>query len=62
MFTADLNSFKIQEKELHQQAAQQRMIKRIEKANPLATRIAANAGRMLIQTGEQLISRTQIQD
>lgn len=62
MLTADLNSFKIQEQELHRQAANYRLLKRVEKSNPLTTRIAASAGRVLIQTGEQLISRSQIQD
>ena len=62
MFSTDLSSFKIKEKELHQQAANYRLAKRIEKNNPLAARLAVNAGRMLIQTGEQLISRSQIQD
>ena len=59
MFTTYLETFKTQEKELHQRAAQYRLVKSLEQNNPLVNRFYKLLGRMLILSGQQLINYTR---
>ena len=59
MFTTNLVTFKLQEKELHRQAAQYRLVRSLEQPNPFFTRISASLGRRLILSGQQLINHTR---
>ena len=59
MFTANLAEYKIKQNELHSQADNYRLVKSLEKNNPVVSRIANAIGRNLIHSGQQLISRTQ---
>ena len=57
--TTHLTTHQIQATELHRKAEEIRLARRIEKSSPLARKLAASAGQILIQSGEQLISRSQ---
>ena len=59
MFTANMYNFKIQEKELHRQAAEYRLMKSLEQPNNRMIRMYGAIVQVLILTGEQLISRTR---
>ena len=59
MFTTNLITFKIQEEELHRQAAQYRLVKSLETNNQFVSRIYESFGRMLILSGQQLINNTR---
>jgi hypothetical protein len=59
MFTTNLAEFKIKQNELHIQAENYRLVKSLERDYPVVSRIANVIGRNLIQSGQQLISRTQ---
>jgi hypothetical protein len=59
MFTATLYNFKIQENELHRQAAEYRLMKSLEQPNKRIVRMYEAIGQVLILTGEQLIHRTK---
>ena len=59
MFTTNLDTFKSQEKELHQQAAQYRLARSLEHNNSLVNRFYQSLGRMLIISGQQLINNTR---
>jgi hypothetical protein len=59
MFTVNLITFKTQQAELHKQAEHYRLVRSLEKTNPLLPRIIHTIGQTLIQTGQLLISRTQ---
>jgi len=59
MFSLTLEEFNIQQEELHRQAAYHRLVKSLEKPNPVVSRIINAMGKMLIQTGQQLLSQTQ---
>ncbi len=59
MFPTNLDAFKTQEKELHQRAAQYRLVKSQEQPYRRANRLYAAIGRMLIITGQNLVKRTQ---
>lgn len=59
MFTTNLDTFKIQEKELHRAAVQYRLVKSLEQRNPLFVKITETLGRMLILSGQQLINHTR---
>ena len=59
MFTTNLETFKSQEKALHQQAAQYRLARSLVKNNSLINRIYESLGRMLIISGQQLINNTR---
>ena len=60
MFPTNLDAFKINQKELHQQAAQYRLVKSLKKPYRRADRLYAAIGRMLITTGQNLMKRTQV--
>ena len=59
MFTTNLDTFKTQERELHRQAVQYRLVKSFEQHNPFLARISESLGRMLILSGQQLINHTR---
>jgi len=59
MFTTNLDTFKTQERELHRQAEQYRLVKSLEQENSLANRLTESLGRMLILSGQQLINNTR---
>ena len=59
MFTTNLDSIKIQQKELHRQAEMYRLAKSVEKAPHRMERIYASLGNTLIMIGQYLLSRTQ---
>ena len=59
MFPTNLDAFKAQEKELHQRAAQYRLVKSLEQPYRWENKLYAAIGRMLIITGQNLVKRTQ---
>ena len=59
MFTTNLAEYKIKQNELISQADNYRLVKSLEKNNPMVSRIANAIGRNLVYSGQQLISRTQ---
>ena len=59
MFPTNLDAFKIYQKELHQRAAQYRLVKSLEQPNRWANRLYVAVSRMLINTGQNLVKRTQ---
>ena len=59
MFPTNLDAFKAQEKELHQRAAQYRLVKSLEQPYRWESKLYAAIGRMLIITGQNLVKRTQ---
>jgi len=59
MFTTYLETFKIQEKELHQRAVQYHLVKSLEQNNTLVNKFYESLGRMLILSGQQLINNTR---
>jgi hypothetical protein len=58
MFTTDLTLYHTQVKELHRQAAQYRLVRKVQKPDLQAHKLTVSAGQRLIQSGEQLISRS----
>ncbi|MFV1949124.1 MAG: hypothetical protein ACC633_04220 [Anaerolineales bacterium] len=59
MFTTSLAEYKIKQNELHNQAEKYRLVKSLEKPNPVFSRIVNALGKLLIQSGQHLISRVQ---
>ena len=59
MFTANLDSFKIQQEELHRQAAMYRLAKSVEKPPQRLEKFYSLLGNALIVIGQHLLSRTQ---
>ncbi len=59
MYTTNLAEFKIKQNELHILAENYRLVKSLEKNNPVVSRIANAIGRNLIHSGQHLIIRTQ---
>jgi len=59
MFTTNLMEFKIQQTELIRRAAHYRLVKSLDKPSRYLARFYTMIGRMLIQSGHQLIKRTQ---
>jgi len=59
MFPTNLDTFKTNQKELHQQAAQYRLVRSLEQPYRRVNRLYAAIGRMLIITGKNLVKRTQ---
>jgi len=60
MFSTNLDAFKTNQKELHQRAAQYRLVKSLEQPYRWANRLYAAIGRILIITGKNLVKRTQV--
>ncbi len=59
MFTTNLVEFHTRRTELHNQAEKYRLVKSLEKPNPVFSRIVNALGKLLIQSGQHLISRVQ---
>lgn len=59
MFTTHLITFKSQEKELHQQAAQYRLVKTLDRNNSLANRFYESLGKMMIFSGEEVLKNNR---
>lgn len=59
MFTANLETFKIREKELHRQANQYRIIRSLEANNSLTRSISEYLGKILMHTAQHLINRSR---
>ena len=59
MFPTNLDAFKTKEKELHQRAAQYRLVKSLEQPYRREKKLYAAIGRMLIVTGQNLVKHTQ---
>jgi len=59
MFTANLIEFKTRQDELHKQAVHFRLVRSLEKPNPIFSQIINALGRKLIHSGQLMISRTQ---
>ena len=55
----NLDNFKIQQKELHRQAAMDRLAKSVKKPSRRMERVYAAIGNTLVVLGQQLLSRTQ---
>ena len=59
MFTTNLIEFNTRRTELYKQADNYRLVKSLEKPNPVMNRIVNAIGRLLIQSGQHLINRVQ---
>ncbi len=59
MFTTNLMEFHTRRTELHNQAEYYRLVNSLKKPNPVFSRIVNALGRLLIQSGQQLINRVQ---
>ena len=59
MFTTNYREFKMHQKELHQQAAQYRLVNSFNKANPWISLLFTAIGRILVLSGQQMINRYQ---
>ena len=59
MFTTTIYEFKVQEQELHRQAAHYRLVRSLQGASSLTDRIAAALGRLLVKSGQQLVTYAQ---
>ena len=59
MFRTDLDSLKIQQKELHRQAANFRLVNSVEKPSRRSGRIYGAIGNALVVIGQHLLSRAQ---
>jgi hypothetical protein len=59
MFTTNLDSLMIQQKELHRQAANYRLAKSVTKPSRRLGRVYGAIGNALVVIGQHLLSRTQ---
>lgn len=59
MFTTNLAEFHTCRTELHNRAENYRLVKSLEKPDPVLSRIVNALGILLIQSGQHLISRVQ---
>ena len=59
MFTTNLDNFKIQQEELHRQAAEHRLLRSLEKPRFWASKIYSAVGRTLINSGQELMKQAQ---
>jgi hypothetical protein len=60
MFTANLIEFQTQQIELHKQAENIRLVKSLQKHNAVISKFINAAGKMLVQTGQQLIASSRV--
>lgn len=56
MFTTSLAEHKIKQNELHQQAENYRLVKSFEQPNPLLSRFVNVVGKLLVNSGQQLLT------
>ncbi len=59
MFTTNLVEFNTRQTELHIQAEKYRLVKSLEKPNLVFSQIVYTLGKLLIQSGQHMISRVQ---
>ena len=59
MLTTTLDTFKMQEKELHRRAEEYRLAKSLEQKDTLVSKFSESLGRMLILSGQQLINNAR---
>ncbi|MCD6425838.1 MAG: hypothetical protein J7L35_10100 [Anaerolineales bacterium] len=59
MFPTNLDAFKIYQKELHQRAAHQHLVRSLERPYRWADKVYTAVGRMLIIAGQNLMKHTQ---
>jgi len=59
MFTTNLAEFKTQQKELHQQAENYRLVRSLEQNNSLISRIVLAVGKVLVNSGQQLLTLSE---
>ena len=59
MFTTNLDSFKTNQKELHRQAAEYRLVRSLEKPRSWTTKVYSAVGRTLIVSGQELMKQAQ---
>ena len=59
MYTINLAEINTKQNELHRQAENYRLVKSLEKPNPVFSRIVNALGKLLIQSGQHLIRRVQ---
>jgi hypothetical protein len=55
MFTANIDNFKVQQNELHRQAAHYRLVKSLERGESFTGRLAAAVGKLMIASGRGLL-------
>ena len=60
MFTFNLDSFNIQQKELHRQATMYRLAKSVKEPPHRLEKIFTAVGNTLVIIGQQLLSRSQV--
>lgn len=60
MYTAHLDYFRTQQKELHRQAAEYRLARSLSKPSSWASGIYEAVGQVLIISGQQLIKGSQL--
>jgi hypothetical protein len=59
MFATSLFEFETRQKELHKQAAEYHLVKSLKEPNPWVQRVFAAIGKLMITSGQQLVSRYQ---
>jgi len=59
MFTANLAEFQIRQIELHKQAEKFRLVKSLQKSNLVIFRLIDAVGKILVQSGQQLIASSR---
>ena len=59
MYPTNMVEFKTQQTELHRRAEYYRLVKSLEKPNPVIRRIVKSFGKLMIQSGQHLINRVQ---
>ena len=55
MFTANIYEFQAEQKELHRQAAHQRLVRSLEKGETFRDRLAVAVGKLMIASGRGLL-------
>jgi hypothetical protein len=60
MFTTSLDNFKIQQEELHRQAAKFRLARPFVKSQSWTSRVYSAVGRTLIASGQELMKQAQV--
>ena len=55
MFTANIDNFKAQQKELHRQASHYRLVKSLEQRESISDRLSVAVGKLMIASGRGLL-------
>ena len=59
MFTTNLVEFKTRQTELHQQAENYRLVRTLEQSNSLISRFVLTVGKVLVNSGQQLLTLSE---